>query len=69
MAGDGDYFMESAPFKKAGISQEVDTESIVSHGRGDVKKSRNRRAAKTQREGQAIGKSKKHDGTYHEYFL
>jgi hypothetical protein len=61
--------MESAPFKKARISQEVETESIVSHGRDDVKKSRSRRAAKTQREGQTRGESEKHDGTYHDYYV
>jgi hypothetical protein len=61
--------MESALFKKAPISQEVDTESIVSHRRDDVKKSRNRRAAKTQREGQAMGESRRHDGTYHDYHV
>jgi hypothetical protein len=64
---DGDYFMESALFKKARISQEVDAESIYFHALYDVKKSRNRRAAKTQRGVQAMGESGRHDGTYHEY--
>jgi hypothetical protein len=66
---EGDYFMESAPFKKARISQEVDIESLVSHGRDDGKKSRSRCSVKTQREGQARGESGMHEGTYHDHHV
>jgi hypothetical protein len=42
MAREGDYFMESAPFKKARIPQEVEAESIVSLDLRDLKKWHNR---------------------------
>jgi hypothetical protein len=38
MVREGDYFMESAPFKKARNSQEVDAESTVSLNLHDLKK-------------------------------
>jgi hypothetical protein len=41
-AGEGKDFMESAPFKKARIPQEVEAESIVSLDLRDLKKWHNR---------------------------
>jgi hypothetical protein len=61
--------MESAPFKKTRISQEIDTESIYFHALHSVRKWHNRCTTATQREGQARGESRRHDGTYHDYHV
>jgi hypothetical protein len=61
MAREGDYFVESAPFKKARISQEVDAESTVSLPLENWKTRRSRSAQTSHQEGQVKGKSVNHD--------